>query len=233
MSEKSENTSLHLYYFDVRGRVEPARLMLELTGVPYAFTGISMETWASPEGKQSYLAKTPLGQLPILIDGDFVLCQSSAIYRYLGHKLGLYGSTPREIARVDEVTETAGDLMLDLGMLFWDPNFAARRAEHREAFGKKLAQLQDYFGRIAPDAEHWVVPGRYTFADVRMAFALETSLAPHPGLLEQFPKLYHLMDTFFQADGVRQYVRSERRPRTYTVARAFFAGKPEENHHFN
>jgi glutathione S-transferase len=232
MNQKPESPPIQLLYFGVRGRIEPARLMLELAGAPYEFTEIPVQTWATAEGKQRFYARTPLGQLPVLQEGDFVLCQSTAIYRYLGGKLGLYGSTAKEGARVDEVTETAGDLLMDLGLLFWDPNFAARRAEHRESFGKKLAQVQDYFGRVSPDGEHWVLPGRHTFADIRMAYALETAMPLHPGLLESFPKLYHIMNTFFLVDGVRQYVRSERRPRTYTVARASFAGKPEETHHF-
>jgi hypothetical protein len=65
-----------------------------------------------------------------------------------------------------------------------------------------------------------------------MAFALETVLPLHPGLVESFPNLYHAMKTFYSAGGVRQYVRSDRRPRTWTVPMAFFAGKPEETHHW-
>jgi glutathione S-transferase len=232
MSEQIQRPPIELVYFDVRGRVEPARLLLELAGVPYEFTAIPLPVWGSAAGKPQYAKRTPLSQLPVLIDGDFTLCQSGAIYRYLGNKLGYYGSNLLEAARIDEVGETAGDLLMDLGLLFWDPNFAARRAEHRELFGKKLAQLQDYFTRVAPDAEHWVLPGRYSFADIRMAFALETALPLHPGLLESFPKLDHAMQTFFQQDRVQQYVRSDRRSRTYTVSKAPFAGKPEETHQF-
>lgn len=232
MAAPNPTAPLKLTYFDVRGRVEPARLMLELTGTPYEFTGIPAQVWPTPQGKERFFGITPLGQLPVLQEGDFLLCQSGAICRYLAIKLGLYGTTPAENARVDEVTETAGDLLLDIGMLFWDPQFSARLGSHRESMEKKLTLLQSYFGRTSPDGDHWVLPGRHTLADVRMAYALETVLPLHPGLVERFPKLHGAMSRLFTADGVREYVRSARRPRTYTVAQAAFGGKPEQTHQF-
>jgi glutathione S-transferase len=65
-----------------------------------------------------------------------------------------------------------------------------------------------------------------------MAFMLETSLPMHLGLLERFPELHRATMAFFSADGVRDYVRSDRRCRTLTISLATFAGKPEETHQF-
>ena len=56
---------------------------------------------------------------------------------------------------------------------------------------------QPWIERVAPDPEHWVLPGRYTLADVRMAYALETVLPLHPGLVEEFPRLHAAMLRFF------------------------------------
>ena len=179
-----------------------------------------------------YTRLNPRQKVPMLQDGDFSLCQSSAIYKYVARKIGLYGANLKEDARIDEVAETAGDILFDLGMLFWDPRFAERRPEHRQTLRKKLAQVQEYFERVAPDPEHWVLPGRYTLADVRMAYALETVLPLHPGLVEEFPRLHAAMLRFFSESGVRQYVRSDRRCRSYTVELATFGGKPEETHQF-
>jgi glutathione S-transferase len=232
MDTKKPAALIKLTYFDVRGRIEPARLMLEMTGTPYDFEPIPVEVWPTPEGKQRFFSRTPLGQLPILEDGSLTLCQSQAIDRYLASKLGLYGSTPLQNARIDEVTETAGDLLLDLGLLFWDPRIHERRAEHRETLRAKLGHLQNYFQRVAVDAEHWIFHGRYTLADVRMSYALENTLVLHAGLLQEFPLLHHAMMSFFNLPGVRQFVRSDRRSRTYTVSMAPFAGKPEETHQF-
>lgn len=219
---------MKLTYFDARGRAEPARLMLELTGTAYEYEAISAESWIRGEAKARIGERTPFGQLPMLQDGAVSLCQSQAIWRYLARKLSLYGDTIEEQARVDEVHETAHDLFIEAALFHWDPQFHARRAEHGAATMKKLELLDRYFTRVRADAEHWVLPGRYTLGDVMMAFALETLLPMHPGLVQGFPELHHAMVTFFKTDGVRDYVRSDRRPRTWTIHMATFAGKPEE-----
>jgi len=74
---------IKLTYFPVRGRVEPARLLLALAGAAYEFEATPVETWRGPEGKERILARTPFGQLPLLEDGASVICQSGAIHRYL------------------------------------------------------------------------------------------------------------------------------------------------------
>jgi glutathione S-transferase len=224
---------MKITYFNARGRVEPARLMLELARAPYEMETVSLETWMEASAvKEAVQQRTPFGQLPVLEDGALTLCQSRAIARHLARKLGLYGDTLEQQARVDEVFDTADELMMDIAQFHWHPEFHDRRAEHREATGKKLELLSRYFTRTRADREHWVVPGRYTMADVLMAYTLESTLVLHPGLLEGCPELHHAMTAFFAADGVREYVRSDRRARTWTVAMATFAGKPEETHHF-
>ncbi|WP_104977398.1 glutathione S-transferase family protein [Sorangium cellulosum] len=221
---------MKLIYFSARGRIEPARLMMEMVGARYDIEAVPLEKWMGPEGKERILSCTPFGQLPVLEDGVFTLCQSVAITRYVARKLGLYGETLEENARVDEVADTASELYLDLAALFWNPRFHELRADHRSATGKKLELLEAYFLRTRADAEHWVLPGRYTMADAAMAYALESILPVHTGLLKEFPELYRAVNAFFAADGVREYVRSDRRPRTWTVPIATFGGRPEETH---
>ena len=223
---------MKLTYFQARGRAEPARLMLELAGAPYEMETVSLETWMGPGGKEAFQDRTPFGQLPLLQDGALTLCQSRAILRHVARKLGLYGDTLEQQARVDEVYETADEIFMDIALFHWNPEFHERRAEHRQATGKKLELLARYFARARADAEHWVIPGRYTLADVLMAFTLESTLPLHPGLLAEHPELHHFMTTFFATAGVREYVRSDRRERTWTVSKAAFAGKPEETHHW-
>jgi glutathione S-transferase len=214
--------------------MEPARLMLELAGAPYEVDFVALESWVAAESveKERALKHTPFGQLPLLEDGDLVLCQSQAINRYLARKLGLFGSTAEEQARIDEVAETAHEIFMDIAIFHWDPQFAARRPEHREAMTRKLQRLDAYFDRTSKDGLCWVLPGRPTLADAAMAFNLESILPLHPGLLETFPRLHRAVIAFFDQPGVREYVRGPRRPRTFTVSLASFAGKPEETHHW-
>jgi glutathione S-transferase len=223
---------MKLIYFQARMRVEPARLMLELTGAKYEVRLVSLEEWMTPACKEWVRENTPFGQLPMLEDGELTLCQSMAINRYVGRKLGLCGDTALEVARIDEVTETGHELLVDIAEFHWNPRFKERRPEHREATGAKLERLDAYFGRRGAGPEHWISRDRYTMADAMMALALESVIPLHPGLLEGFPRLHGAMTAFFSAEGVRDYVRSDRRPKTFTVPLAQFGGVPEETHHW-
>jgi glutathione S-transferase len=223
---------MKLTYFPVRGRIDPVRLLLELEGRPYEFVGISVEAWKMGGEKQRFADVTPFAQLPTFEDGPIKLCQSQAILRHVGRMLDRAGSTPEATARVDEVVETARDVFFDVLLLFWDAAFHEKRAAHREATAKKLTGLTAYFKRITPDGTHWATPGRSSIADVSMSYALETILPLHPGLIDEFPELDRSMRAFFAEPGVRAYVTSERRPRTWTVPMAPFGGEPEDAHHW-
>jgi len=220
---------LTLTYFDGRGRVEPARLLLELRGIPYQYKAIAVDDWRSSIKEQMF-DRTPFGQLPILEDGGLVLAQSQAILRHLARKLELCGSTPAETAKIDEVCETGLDLLFDILLINWDPAFHEKRPQHREALGTKLKHVQAYFERISPDGRFWVTAGEVSAADSVMAYVCEATLPLHPGLLESFPKLDAMMRSFFAIDPIRAYVTSDRRPLTTTVPMAKFGGKPEETH---
>ncbi len=52
-----------------------------------------------------FLALNPNAQIPVLVDGDFVLWESNSILRYLANQNGadwLYPAAPRPRARVDQ-----------------------------------------------------------------------------------------------------------------------------------
>lgn len=92
--------SYKLYYFNARGRMEPARFLFQLSGVPYEDVRIERDDWPKhKEGALSScklhksiltntLSEMPWGQMPVLeVDGK-KLAQSSAIYQYLAKQFG-------------------------------------------------------------------------------------------------------------------------------------------------
>ncbi|CAG7706332.1 unnamed protein product, partial [Allacma fusca] len=72
--------------------------------------------------------------LPILVEGDFKLSQSTAILKYLAKKHGYYGDNDREAARIDEYVGAIRDL-LDVLM----PYVEEQRPEKKEEMRMKLA----------------------------------------------------------------------------------------------
>nr|QST14961.1 GSTsigma1b protein [Diaphanosoma celebensis] len=96
-----------LYYFNLRGRAELARLILAYAGVEYE--DIRFERGGT-EWPTTYKAKMPFGQCPVLeVDGK-MLAQSHTIARYLAKKHGLAGKDEWEQAEADMYVDCLADL---------------------------------------------------------------------------------------------------------------------------
>lgn len=86
---------MKLYSHPLSGHAHRARLFLSLLGQPAEIIDVDLAARAhkTPE----FLALNPFGQVPVLVDGDTVVCDSNAILVYLSKKLG----------RTDWLPETA------------------------------------------------------------------------------------------------------------------------------
>ena len=73
-----------LTYFDLGARAEPIRALCYIAHFNYQDERVSQSEFA---GLKSSL---PLGQLPIWSEDGMVICQSTAILRMLGIRLGFY-----------------------------------------------------------------------------------------------------------------------------------------------
>lgn len=71
-------------------------LMLEELGLPYEHVPLDMKN--KEHKSENFLKLNPNGKVPVLVDGDFVIWESTAINNYLAdkHKPELLGKTPME-----------------------------------------------------------------------------------------------------------------------------------------
>ncbi|STQ90978.1 glutathione S-transferase family protein [Iodobacter fluviatilis] len=77
---------IKLYEFAASGNCHKVRLLLSLMDIPYESI---MVNGATREHKSAdYLAMNPLGQVPVLVDGDVILRDSQAILVYLARQYG-------------------------------------------------------------------------------------------------------------------------------------------------
>lgn len=88
---------IRLYEFALSGNCHKVRLMLSLLGLPYESVLVS---GANREHKSAaFLAMNPLGQVPVLTDGDLVVRDSQAILVYLASRYGGPTWWPQDPAR--------------------------------------------------------------------------------------------------------------------------------------
>ncbi len=142
---------------------------------------------------KEYLAINPLGTIPFFVDGDARMTESSGICAYLVMK---YGPTPLE------VTPQEPDYAAYLNWLFFSdatltfPQTIVLRYTRLEPEERRLPQAADdyakwFLGRLkaveaALEDREFLVSGRFTIADVCIAYALHLADSLTP-LRERIP----------------------------------------------
>lgn len=185
----STSPKFEVLYFPIHGRAEQIRLLLHYTGT--TFTDTAVTDWPALKGK------TPLGQLPILIDRssgeDFVIPQSAAIMRHLARTLGAYGENEREHVLADIVAETVQDARAK----FVPVAFAARYNPPADSIEKywsevlphNLQLLEKLLSRSAKPEAGFFVGSKATYADLLVFDLLDGHLAMKPASLDAHPNL--------------------------------------------
>jgi len=101
--------SLKLSYFDLRGRAEPARLLLHQAGVEFEDARVAAP-WDELAPWVALKPTTPFGQLPLLIADGVTISQSMTIARYIAKTYGLAGRNNLENAKMDELVDAIAEV---------------------------------------------------------------------------------------------------------------------------
>ena len=94
-----------LTYFEVSGRSEGIRMMLAHANFQYEDCRLPMAEF----GQKKAAGYFPLGSMPIWEEDGFKMCQSSAIMRMLGIRLGYYSDDPMTAWCIDSIVDFCED----------------------------------------------------------------------------------------------------------------------------
>jgi glutathione S-transferase len=199
-------SSAVLTYFDIRGRAECIRLILEEIGVSYEDRQITNAEW------QNLKPRTPFGQLPLLQIAGVELVQTMAIIRHLARTYGLSGETEAERTRCDIAVEAIRDADHHLGALVWTPGFEEnRRSITENELPGRLAPLERFLASNPARALFWA-GASFTFADIVAFDYLENTEALFPGALSAPERLSEFRSQMSQRPPIKAYLNSGRRP---------------------
>ncbi len=224
-----------LVYFDIIGIAWPIRCALHLKSVDYDLIQISIDQWAyrDDHGVQPVKRCFKNGHVPLYVDAETALNQSTVIMRYLAENLGLGGKTAEQRNGVMEIMSHAYDalfhwnglLQIIVSMGVPEDVVVARRnafmgegfwglatngyANHLDAFGNYL--------RGNPCNSGYFVGETLTIADLHAFNVLcnwYKAFAP-----ERFVTDYPQLDDFVQRIGaipaVREYIENLQEPTTW------------------
>lgn len=173
---------------------EEAGFPLEMKQVWQAYRLAQADGPDAPLNTRSpdFLKISPMGAIPVLVDGDLVLSESLAINLYLARQYG--GELgPRDEAENARMTQWALFAAASLEApalaimnvhLYGDPQSDAGREEieeHADRLSRPLKALEAHLG-----VRQWMVGSRFTVADINMAEILRYAQA-EPDVLAVYP----------------------------------------------
>ena len=143
--------------------------------------GLSLELEAAGMGRggPEFAEASPFGKMPAFRDGDFSICDSSAIIHYLEAlhpEPAMIPAEPRARARTIWYEEFADTLMMAAGSAIFGNRFVVPRVLQRApdlaaadaAVRDELPRLYAYLERTVPDSG-FLVEDRLTLADIAVA----------------------------------------------------------------
>lgn len=203
----SPTRSIRLHRFALSGHAHRAQLMLSLLGVPHELVDVDLAGGA--QRTPDFLALNPLGQVPVIQDGDTVVADSNAILVYLAltrdpHRRWLPEDALAQAKVQRWLSAAAGPLA-----------FGAASARVAHLFGRPLnpqsitlaRQLLDGTERHL-DGREWLAASHPTIADVAMYSY--TAHAPEGGIpLAPWPRTRAWLRRF---EGLPGFVAMARSP---------------------
>lgn len=163
---------MKLYDYVLSGNCYKVRLLANLLGVSYE--GVPIDFYPGREHRNAaFLKVNPLGQLPVLEDGDLTLRDAQAILLYVANRYDSSGTwwpsrEPERVGQVaqwlafaDQITATASAARLH-DMLGYELDVdSARKGAHRV-----FRVLEDHLTDVEIDGRSWIVGEHPTIADI-------------------------------------------------------------------
>ncbi len=189
---------MKLYEF---GPTRSIRVRWTLQELGVDFDAISVNLAAGEHRRPEFLKLNPAGKIPVLVDGDLVLCESVAIVKYLAEKYPDRGLLPTRLQERAEVDHWLLFTATELEQPLWRITRHSSLYPVNDRLPADVTLASREFKQMAAIAEHrmqhrqFIVGDRVTVADFVLAYTLDW--ANEIQLLDGFPGLKAYMERMY------------------------------------
>jgi glutathione S-transferase len=191
-----------LGYWKFRGLAQTARLLLSYTNTPFdekIYEFSNKEQWFEHD-KQDLGLEFP--NLPYLIDGDFKLTESAAIFKYIIRRSGqneLLGKDIQDEGAVDNISGVIADAFKEIRTLIISPNWAEQKAAVLEKVRPKFDYLKKFIG------EREFALGYLTLVDFILSEILYFFETIYPEERANYAFWWRIRHNFEKLPGIKAY----------------------------
>ena len=202
---------LILGYWNLRGKGERVRLMLEYLGLNYE--NVIYHFGGLPDCDQSEWlnVKFKLGldfpNLPYIIDGDIKMTESWAIMRYLAHKNNnqLYPEPGKQEILCEVSAGVVHDFRTKFMLMIYNKEFETSKQDYEKALPAKLDQFESFLAD-----KSWLAGDKLTFVDFAFCETLDRHVMMYPACLDNHKNLKRYFETFQNLEPIKDYHQSSR-----------------------
>ena len=216
----SKNETWELYYWPLAGRGEFVRVIFEEAGVPYK----EINDGLAPLFREHKLEGWPCLAPPMIKKGDFQLCQTPVICKYLGKEFGFYPDNPLDEVKAEQVNATIHDYIGEGRLCFHGKNFYMtyyNQKEETKPYIKvftetRLPKFLNHFEKVLcmnNSGDGFVVGEKMTYADLGLMHVLRATASQFPEEWEKkedIPKLRAFKERMEARPNLVAYFKSER-----------------------
>jgi glutathione S-transferase len=198
-----------LYYFNIRGRGEVARLIFAAAGQKFEDVRIEFDQWPTLKPQM------PLGQLPVLEFNGIQLPQSITIARFLAKQFQLAGKDEFDRAKVDAVVDTIVDLMMEFIPTRREEDQTKKQELIKKFFAETLPKYLknlEVLSKLYGNGGRFFVGNNLTWADLLFYDMSETLLQSDGSCLENYPWLKQNRAEVEKQPRINHYLKN--RPKT-------------------
>jgi len=196
-----------ILYFDIRGRAEPIRLLLEDVGAQYTDRQITQDDWSTIR------ETTPFHRMPVYREGDLNIPETFAIISYLGRKFDLLGENEAARIRCDVTIEAWNDYGNRVANTFGalSNSDAARKMFLESEQPALLGNLEAFYVERDNKTAYWA-GNSPTIADYAAFHLVDGLVNQFPDTMSQFGALREFHECFRVRPNIEAYLSSSRRP---------------------
>ena len=197
-----------LGYWNMRGKVERIRLMLEYLKLEYEMCLYDIHNQSEWfDNKESNLLELDFPNLPYLIEDDLKMSESWAIMRYLAHKNQnqLWPTPGKEEINCEIAAGVVNDFRTKFVLMIYNKDFDELKKDYALVLPAKLKLFEKYLAD-----KTWLAGGKLTFVDFAFCETLDRHVMMYPNCLIDHKCLKQYFENFMNFPAIKAYRESNR-----------------------
>jgi len=197
---------IKLLYFDLYGRGEIIRLILNYAGVEFTDERIPAPFVDDTEWKK-IKPTIPSGQLPALWWDGEMIGQSMTISRFLANQYKLAGRNNLEAGQIDEMVDSIQEMNEGAYEAFFEPDEQKKKEKFakysEETLPKKLGMIEK---RMIARGGQFLAANTLSWADLHFMQSIGVLRTMFPTLMDNFGVLNELVERVSNLPNVKKYL---------------------------